>query len=176
MEKESMIKALNSKNNHRVLTLQTIMKVFEAIQRLKFNRPTYYRPINEDVAAEAGYSSSVVVRRALKILLESGLAAHDLTAKGRDKICSLRLLITNDIEEYLRQEFFSRGKVIIKYKDGSLVPRSYYYGQGAQSLYIKDQYHKKHQVVNFTPDMVKTSLMWQTDFILEDQEDGGDYE
>lgn len=157
-----------SEKNKRIMTLQIIEAVYDAIETLKANMPLYFKPIDYDIGMQAGITSNLTVQKATKVLFETGIVGVDHDAKGHDT--SMRLLITKDPMMHVRRELFGKGKVIVKYADGSLVPRAYYYGQALETLYIKDQTHKKYQVLNYKREYAGTEAMWLTNFkIKEDQ-------
>lgn len=158
-----------SPNNYRMLNLKTVEAVFKAVETLKWNKPMYHCPLREDIEREAGLLSHDAIAKSLKLLFETGIIGKDHNAKGHD--ASMRLLITKDAMTHVRYELFLKGKVVVAYPDGALIPRAYYYGENLETLYIKDQTHKKKRIANYEKAYAKTEAMWLTDFKLEETED-----
>lgn len=158
-----------SKKNKRVMTLQTILKVYEAISALKAGGREYFKPTDEDICLQSSITSMLTVQKVVKLLYEIGILGKDLFAKGHDT--SMRLLISRDAETFIRHEYFMQGKVMVMCSDGALVPRAYYYGNGCKTLSVKDQFHNKYLVLNYEASFAGTDRMWRTDFKIEEGEE-----
>lgn len=151
-----------SEANKRVLSLQTIERVHEAIVRLKADEGEYYKPPEEQIMAESGVTSMGTVQKVLKLLFEMGIYGKDPFAIGHDQ--TLRLLVSRGTMVQVRHCFFEQGKVIVEYADGTLIPRAYFFKENGSALYVKDFDKQKHPILNYERSYLGTEKMWLTNF------------